>query len=216
MSSLFDFFRHIDTHLDTITADYGIATYFILFAIVFCETGLVILPLLPGDSLLFAAGAIASRGALNPHLLVVILMVSAIVGDTVNYAVGHFFGPRILARPRWFLKPSHLEQTEKFYEKYGAKAVVFARFVPIVRTIAPFMAGVGTMNYGRFFLYNVIGGVCWVVLFVYAGYFFGEVRFIKSNFSLVILAIIVLSLIPPLLEVWKARKVSAPPAPQNV
>ncbi|HEY0305547.1 MAG TPA: DedA family protein [Longimicrobiales bacterium] len=203
---LIDFILHIDEHLTTIIARYGTWTYAILFAIIFVETGLVVMPFLPGDSLLFAAGAFASKGALNPVVLTLLLSVAAILGDTVNYWIGRYFGPRVFTENRRFLNKRHLDRAQEFYERHGGKAIVFARFVPIVRTFAPFVAGVGAMNYGRFLFYNVTGGVVWITLFVWAGYFFGNIPAVEKNFELVIFAIIGLSVVPMVIEYWKERK----------
>lgn len=198
-----DFFLHLDAHLVRITAEYGVWTYAILFAIVFCETGLVVTPFLPGDSLLFAAGAIAALGSLDPVLLGVLLGIAAILGDTVNYWIGSWIGPRAFSGEIRFLKKEYLERTHAFYERHGGKTIILARFVPIVRTFAPFVAGVGAMNYSRFFMYNVIGAIAWVGLFIPVGYFFGNLPQVKENFSLVILAIIVISVLPIAWEVLK-------------
>lgn len=214
MASLIDFILHIDKYLDFVTSNYGLWTYGILFLIVFCETGLVVTPFLPGDSLLFAAGAIASRGNLDPHVMAVLLIVAAILGDGLNYMIGFHFGPKLLTSENRMLRmvrrflplADYLRKTEQFFEKYGSKAVVFARFAPIVRTFAPFLAGIGKMRYPKFLCYNVVGGIAWVVLFVYAGYFFGETPVVKKNFTLVIMAIIVLSILPAVIEVWKAKR----------
>ncbi len=203
---LIDFILHIDEHLTTIIARYGIWTYAILFAIIFVETGLVVMPFLPGDSLLFAAGAFASRGALNPVVLTGLLIVAAVIGDTVNYWIGRYFGPRVFTENRRFLNKRHLDRAQEFYNRHGGKAIVFARFVPIVRTFAPFVAGVGAMDYPRFLFYNVTGGIAWITLFVWAGYFFGNIPAVEKNFELVIFAIIGLSVVPMIVEYWKERK----------
>ena len=201
-----DFFIHLDVHLGEIITRFGAGAYAILFLIVFCETGLVILPLLPGDSLLFAAGAFAALGAFELPLLMLLLMAAAILGDTVNYWIGARIGPRAFSGNVRFLKASYLQRTTEFYERHGGKTIVLARFVPIVRTFAPFVAGVGRMHYPRFLLYNVAGGVVWVTLFTLAGYFFGNIPAVKENFSLVILAIILLSVVPIAIEWLKARR----------
>jgi membrane-associated protein len=203
---LIDFILHIDEHLTTIIARYGLWTYAILFAIIFVETGLVVMPFLPGDSLLFAAGAFASKGALNPVVLTVLLTIAAVIGDTVNYWVGRYFGPRVFTENRRFLNKRHLDRAQEFYERHGGKAIVFARFVPIVRTFAPFVAGVGAMNYPRFLMYNVGGGIAWITLFVWAGFFFGNIPAVEKNFELVIFAIIGLSVLPMVFEYLKERK----------
>ncbi len=208
-----DFFLHIDKHLGDVIHDYGGWTYAILILVVFCETGLVVTPILPGDSLLFAAGTFAAIGQLNVHFLFLALSVAAILGDTVNYAVGHYLGPKVL-NSRWkLIKQEHLDRTKAFYEKYGAKTIILARFVPIVRTFAPFVAGVGVMNYGQFLLYNVVGGVAWVALCVYAGYFLANWSFVKENFSVAILAIIFVSVLPMAWEIfqgWRAGRGNEP------
>lgn len=201
-----DFLLHLDQHLLDLVAQYGAWTYLILFGIVFCETGLVVTPFLPGDSLLFAAGAFAATGAFDLALLLLVLSVAAIAGDAVNYSVGRMLRHRLADRGRLpFIKPAHLEKTHAFYEKYGVKTIVIARFVPIVRTFAPFVAGVGEMSYRTFSLYNVAGGVAWVLLCTLGGYLFGNLPFVRENFSLVILGIIVVSLLPAVLEILLAR-----------
>lgn len=207
LKQLIDVFLHLDKHLAEITRDYGAWTNAILFAIVFCETGLVVTPFLPGDSLLFTAGALASLGTLNVWVLFVLLSVAAILGDTVNYWIGKKIGPRAFDGSVKFLKQEHLRKTEAFYEKHGKKTIILARFVPIVRTFAPFVAGVGSMTYGTFIAYNVIGGVAWVAICVFAGYFFGNIPIVKKNFSLVVLAIIGISVLPLAWEWWKSRRV---------
>ncbi len=206
LKQLIDVFLHIDKHLAEVTRDYGAWTNAILFAIVFCETGLVVTPFLPGDSLLFTAGALASLGTLNVWVLFLLLSVAAILGDTVNYWIGKKIGPRAFDGTVKFLKQEHLRKTEAFYEKHGKKTIILARFVPIVRTFAPFVAGVGSMAYGTFIAYNVIGGVAWVAICVFSGYFFGNIPIVKKNFSLVILAIIGISVLPLAWEWWKARQ----------
>jgi membrane-associated protein len=205
LKGLLDFVLHLDKHLSPIIQEYGAWTYLLLFLIVFCETGLVVTPFLPGDSLLFAAGAFAASGSLSIWVLIGVLFVAAVLGDTVNYWVGHFLGHRLLNAKRRLIKPEHLAYTHEFYEKYGGKTIIIARFVPIVRTVAPFVAGLGTMSYGRFMSYNVIGGAAWVLICTLAGYLFGNLKFVQENFSLVVLMIIVLSLLPAVWEVWRAR-----------
>jgi membrane-associated protein len=201
-----DIVLHLGDHLDALVRDYGAWTYGILFAIIFCETGLVVTPILPGDSLLFAVGAVSANGALDPLVVSLLLSVAAILGDTVNYAAGYWIGPRVFHREdSWLLNKQHLERTHRFYEKYGGKTIIFARFIPIIRTFAPFVAGIGQMTYSRFLSYNVIGGVIWIFAFVYAGYFFGNIPIVKDNFSLVILAIIIISVMPGVIEFWRAR-----------
>ena len=208
IGQLVDFVLHIDHHLAELTATYGVWVYAVLFAIVFLETGVVVTPFLPGDSLLFAAGAIAAvpGSALNVHLLFLLLWVAAVGGDSLNYTIGDRIGPRVF-RENWrFLSRKHLERTQAFYEKHGGKTIFLARFVPIVRTFAPFVAGIGTMSYRRFLGFNVGGGLVWVGLFLYAGYFFGRLPLVRDNFSMVILAIIELSLVPIAVEVLRARR----------
>jgi membrane-associated protein len=214
ITALIDFILHIDVHLDQIIRQYGSWTYFILFLIIFCETGLVIMPLLPGDSLLFAAGAFAARGSLNPYALFVLLSIAAIIGDTVNYWIGRVLAPRV-ERGIPFVKQRHIDRTHAFYEKHGGKTIIIARFIPIIRTFAPFVAGVGAMTYGRFLTYNVVGGIVWIALFVFAGYFFGNIPAVEHNFELVILAIIALSLLPPVIEFLRSRKKNRKPPPQG-
>ncbi|MBT3188604.1 MAG: DedA family protein [Anaerolineae bacterium] len=206
LTQFVDIFLHLDVHLSEIISQYGTWTYAILFAIIFVETGLVIMPFLPGDSLLFAAGAIAAIGSsgLNIFLMVVLLMVAAILGDTVNYWIGHSLGEKAY-ESKW-VKKEYIDKTHEFFEKHGGKTIFLARFVPIIRTFAPFVAGIGKMSYKYFFSYNVIGGLVWVPLFAFAGYFFGNIEFVKHNFSVVILVIIAISLVPVFIEAWKARK----------
>jgi membrane-associated protein len=201
-----DVVLHLNKHLDALVGDYGPWVYAILFLIVFCETGLVVTPFLPGDSLLFAAGAIAAGGNLNIFLLMLLLFIAAILGDTVNYFIGDKAGKQLMRRFPRLIKQEYLTRTHDFFERYGGKTIIIARFVPIVRTFAPFVAGVGEMSYWKFMSYNVIGAFLWVVLLVPAGYFFANVPFVKNNFSLVILAIIVLSILPGVFEVWRERR----------
>ena len=202
-------FTELDVALAEIIAKHGAWTYAILFAIVFAETGLVVTPFLPGDSLLFAAGALAAQGGLSVPLMMALLFVAAVAGDALNYHIGKSIGPPAFSGKLRFLKRSHLEKTQRFFEKHGGKAIIYARFVPIVRTFAPFVAGVGTMSYPRFLAFNVIGALLWVVGFVGAGALFGNIPFVKSNFSKVILAIIVVSVLPIAFEWWKARRGAA-------
>jgi membrane-associated protein len=203
--SLIDILLHLDRHLSDVIQHYGIWTYLILFLIVFCETGLVVTPFLPGDSLLFAVGTFAALGALDLALVIVLLSVAAILGDSLNYAIGARLGPRVFHEESRFLNRRHLERTHAFYERYGAKTIVIARFVPIVRTFAPFVAGIGRMRYGRFLFYNVAGGIGWIVLLTAGGYLFGNIPVVRRNFSLVIFAIIILSILPALIEVARQR-----------
>lgn len=194
---LVDFILHIDEHLTTLVANYGIWVYLVLFLILFAETGLVFTPFLPGDSLLFAVGALAAIGGMNLWIAVPLLLVAAILGDSSNYLIGSKFGRLIIANERaFFIKAEHVEKTEEFYARYGAQAIILARFMPIVRTFAPFIAGVGTMKYSTFFRNNVIGGVAWVLLFIFLGFFFGQVQVVKDHFETVILAIIFISVLP--------------------
>jgi membrane-associated protein len=202
---LIDFILHLDIHLGQIIASYGVLTYAILFGIVFIETGLVITPFLPGDSLLFASGAFAALGSFNIVFLLLLLSLAAILGDTANYWIGHFFGEAMIANPRIPIKKEHIEKTKKFFDKHGGKTIILARFVPIVRTFAPFVAGVGKMHYGNFISFNIIGGIAWVVLFTLAGFFFGNIPTVKHNFTLVIFAIIGLSVLPMVYEALKAK-----------
>jgi membrane-associated protein len=204
--SVVDFFLHLDEHLNQIVTTYGVWTHLILFAIVFAETGLVVTPFLPGDSLLFAAGALAALGSLDLWLLVVLLIGAAILGDSVNYWVGAWIGPRAFSGNVRFLRTDYLERTRAFYEKHGGKTIILARFVPIIRTFAPFVAGVGAMSYPRFIVYNIIGAVLWVGLFVPLGYYFGNMPTVKNNFSLVIFAIIGISVMPIAVEMFRARR----------
>ncbi len=210
ISTIIDFILHIDQHLVALSAEYGVWIYAILFLIIFCETGLVVTPFLPGDSLLFAAGGIAALGEMNIHLMVALLLVAAILGDAVNFAIGKYFGARLFANPdSKIFRRAYLEKTHAFYEKHGGKTIIIARFVPIVRTFAPFVAGMGNMHYGRFIRYNVIGAVLWVVLFSYAGYFFANIPAVKENLALVLAAIIVISVLPGVIEVVRARRAAA-------
>lgn len=203
---LLDLVLHLNKHLDALVGDYGMWVYAILFLIVFCETGLVVTPFLPGDSLLFAAGAIAAGGRLNLFLLMALLLLAAILGDTVNYWIGDRLGQKLVLRYPKLIKQKYLDKTHEFFERYGGKTIIIARFVPIVRTFAPFVAGVGEMSYARFMSFNVVGAFLWVVLLVPAGYFFANVQFVKENFSMVILAIIILSILPGIYEVWRERR----------
>ena len=206
VKQLVDVFLHLDRHLAEVVRDYGTFTNVILFGIVFCETGLVVTPFLPGDSLLFTAGALAALGSLDVWVLFLTLALAAILGDTANYWIGKKIGPRAFDGSIRFFKQDHLRRTEAFYEKHGKKTIILARFIPIIRTFAPFVAGVGSMNYGVFLAYNVIGGALWVAICVFSGYFFGNIAAVKENFSLVILAIIFVSTLPILWEAWKARR----------
>jgi membrane-associated protein len=206
VQSVMDLFLHLDDHLSQIIAQYGVWTHLILFLIVFAETGLVVTPFLPGDSLLFAAGTFAALGSLDLWLLVALLIGAAILGDTLNYWVGAWVGPRAFSGNVRFLRKDYLDRTHAFYEKHGGKTIIIARFVPIIRTFAPFVAGVGAMSYPKFITYNIVGAVLWVGLFVPLGYYFGNFPLVKENFTLVILAIIAISILPIALEAIRARR----------
>lgn len=199
-----DIVLHIDKYLNIIISQYGFLTYFFLFFIIFLETGLVFTPFLPGDSLLFAAGTFASIGSLNIVLLIVILSLAAVIGDTVNYWIGNYLGEKLFSRN--LINKKYYDKTKDFYRKYGAKTIVLARFVPIIRTFAPFIAGVGKMDYLKFLSFNIIGGISWVSLFILLGYFFGKIQFVKDNFSVVIIFIIIISFVPVIIEAIKHRK----------
>lgn len=202
-----DVFVHLDRYLSVVIERYGTVTYLILFLIVFLETGVVVTPFLPGDSLLFAAGAFASLGVLDIKTLCIVLIVAAILGDTVNYWIGNYIGPKVFSKEDVrFLNKRHLQRTHEFYEKYGGKTIIIARFVPIIRTFAPFVAGIGSMTYSKFLLYNVVGALLWVSVCVSAGYFFGNIPVVKDNFSLVILTIILISIMPGVVEFIKHRR----------
>ena len=204
LTFLIDLFLHLDEYLAGIISDYGAWTYGILFVVIFIETGLVVMPFLPGDSLLFAAGTFAALGSLNIWLLVGLMFVAAVLGDAVNYSIGHYLGDRAY-NIKW-IKKEYLEKTHAFFEKHGGKAIFLARFVPIVRTFAPFVAGIGKMSYGYFATYNIVGGGTWVLTFSLLGYFFGNLEFVKKNFEFVIVAIILISVVPMFVEWWKARR----------
>lgn len=209
---IIDFILHIDAHLAELVAEYGIWVYGILFLILFCETGLIVTPFLPGDSLLFVAGAIASlpTNDLNVHLMVVLMIVAAVVGDAVNYTIGRLFGEKLFSNPdSKVFRRSYLDKTHAFYERHGGKTIILARFVPIVRTFAPFVAGMGHMSYRRFALYNVTGALVWVLLFTYAGYLFGNLPVVQENLKLLIVGIIVLSVLPGVIEVIRHRRAAA-------
>jgi membrane-associated protein len=211
LKTLIDIFLHIDRHLSEIIQHYGLWTYLIMFTIIFLETGLVVTPFLPGDSLLFAAGTFAALGALDMMWLFVLLSIAAIAGDTVNYWIGAYVGPKVFHKEKVrFLNKEYLDRTHQFYEKYGGKTIIIARFIPIIRTFAPFVAGIGSMTYWRFISYNVIGGVAWIVICTLAGYFFGNLPIVKENFSLVILAIIIISILPGIVEYMRHRLAPVP------
>jgi membrane-associated protein len=201
---IIDFIIYIDKYIDILINKFGIFSYFILFGIIFCETGLVITPFLPGDSLLFVSGAFASRGFFNIEILFILFSLAAILGDNVNYWIGDYFGEHVFDKCRFF-KKEHLERTRKFYEKHGGKTILFARFIPIVRTFAPFVAGIGKMHYRKFIFYNVFGGLLWVSLFLFSGYFFGQLEFVEKNMSLLIFAIIFVSILPMVVEYLKNK-----------
>ncbi|CQH83317.1 DedAprotein [Yersinia enterocolitica] len=207
-----DFILHIDVHLAELVAQYGVWVYGILFLILFCETGLVVTPFLPGDSLLFVAGALASLPSndINVHIMVALMVTAAILGDAINYSIGRVFGEKLFSNPdSKIFRRSYLDKTHQFYEKHGGKAIILARFVPIIRTFAPFVAGMGKMSYRHFAAYNVIGALVWVLLFTYAGYWFGNMPFVQDNLKLLIVAIIVVSILPGVFEVWRHRRAAA-------
>jgi len=208
IKSLIDVFLHVGDHLQAIIQAWGPWTYVLLFVIILCETGLVVTPFLPGDSLLFAAGAMAALypDSLNILVLLGLLSIAAVAGDTLNYWIGRWIGPRAFSIDRWFLKHEHLARTQEFYERHGGKTIVLARFVPIVRTFAPFVAGVGRMHYPQFLYYNVVGGIAWVLICTLAGYFFGNIEAVKKHFELVVVGIVVVSVLPLAWEMWSARR----------
>jgi membrane-associated protein len=207
LAQLIDLIVHLDKHLSVLIQSYGVWTYLILFVVIFCETGLVVTPFLPGDSLLFAAGSFAALGALNPVWLFGVLAAAAVLGDTANYWIGYAIGPKVFQRERSrFFKKEYLDRTHVFYEKHGGMTIIIARFVPIIRTFAPFVAGIGRMSYGRFISYNVIGGIAWVAAFVFGGYLFGNIPLVKRNFTAVIFMIIVISVLPGVIEFLRHRK----------
>ena len=205
ITNLIELFLHLDEYLAEIISQYGIWTYALLFLVIFMETGLVVTPFLPGDSLIFAAGSFAALGVLSPWVLAILISIAAILGDTVNYWIGHYIGPKAFSGNVRFLKKEYLDKTHAFYEKHGGKTIILARFVPIVRTFAPFVAGVGAMTYGKFIAYNVVGGILWVNVFLWLGYFFGNLPFVKKNFEIAILAIIFISVLPMVFEFVKAK-----------
>ena len=205
IAELIDFILHLDVHLNEIIKNFGIWTYLILFLIIFLETGVVITPFLPGDSLLFAAGSFAALGSLNVWALFILLTLAAILGDTINYWIGHYIGPKAFSGNIRFLKKEYLDRTHEFYEKHGGKTIILARFIPIIRTFAPFVAGIGAMDYPRFFFYNVTGAVLWVSIFTFGGYFFGNLPFVKNNFTIVIMVIILISVLPGVFEFLREK-----------
>jgi len=207
IKAIIDILLHLDKHLDLVIRNYGFWTYGIFFLIIFLETGLVVTPFLPGDSLLFAAGAFAALGSLDTKWLIMLLSIAAIAGDTLNYWIGYIVGPKVFSKEKSrFLNKDYLYRTHQFYERYGGKTIILARFIPIIRTFAPFVAGIGSMTYGRFIAYNIVGGIAWVAIFVLGGYLFGNIPSIKQNFSLVIAAIIFLSILPGIIEFLRHRK----------
>ena len=205
-----DFILHLDVYLGDIISTYGTLTYAFLFVIIFFETGFVVTPFLPGDSLLFVSGAFAALGSLNVFVLLVILSLAAVLGDTANYWIGHFFGERVLASPRLHINKKYIADTHAFFDKHGGKTIILARFVPIIRTFAPFVAGIGRMHYARFLLYNATGGILWVCVGTLAGYFFGNIPFVKENFSIFVIGIVVVSLIPVATQLLRGRRKKAP------
>ena len=206
IKNLIELFLHLDKHLNEIIQNYGVWTYLLLFLVIFLETGLVVTPILPGDSLLFAAGTFAAIGSLEVVLLFILLSIAAIAGDTVNYWIGHFLGPKVFHKENVrFLNKEYLERTHRFYEKHGGKTIVLARFIPIIRTFAPFVAGIGRMTYGHFITYNVLGGIVWIAIFLFGGYYFGNIPVVKRNFTMVILAIIFISVLPAVIEFLNQR-----------
>jgi membrane-associated protein len=208
-----ELFLHLDKHLNVIIQNYGVWTYLLLFVVIFCETGLVVTPILPGDSLLFAAGTFAALGSLKVEWLYVLLSAAAIGGDTANYWIGHYVGPKVFSKENVrFLNKEYLERTHRFYEKHGGKTIIIARFIPIIRTFAPFVAGIGKMTYGHFISYNVFGGLAWIAVFLFGGYFFGNLPFVKRNFTLAILAIIFISVMPAVIEFLNQRYRAGSPA----
>jgi len=209
ITQFIELFLHLDKSLSSVIQTYGSTTYIILFLVILCETGLVVLPFLPGDSLLFAAGAFAAKGDMNVATLFMTLCVAAILGDSINYEVGRLIGPRIAQREKSrYVNKEHIAKTHQFYEKYGAKTIIIARFIPIIRTFAPFVAGLGTMSYKKFLQYNVIGGVAWVAICLFAGYLFGNIPLVKQNFTAVIFAIIIVSILPAVIEYIRHRSIT--------
>ena len=205
--TIFEYFIHLDRYLDVLIKNSGIWIYVILFVIIFCETGFVVTPFLPGDSLLFACGTFAALGSLDITAVIILLSLSAILGDTVNYWIGSYAGPKVFSYDgsRFFNK-NHLMKTHEFYERHGGKTIIIARFVPIIRTFAPFVAGIGAMSYKRFIIYNIAGGISWVAIFSLAGYFFGNIPAVKNNFTIVIMVIIIISVMPAVIEYFRQRK----------
>lgn len=213
--TIIDYFVHLDLYLSMLIESYGLWIYLILFAIIFAETGFVVTPFLPGDSIIFAAATFAGMGVLNPWLLFGLLTVAGILGDSVNYAIGHAIGPRVFREDVRFLKREYLDRTHAFYEKYGGKTIVLARFMPIIRTFAPFVAGVGAMTYRSFVFFNVLGAVLWVGIFTLLGYFFGNIPAVEENFTVVIMGIIFISVLPPIVEYLRERSKTKSVASQS-
>lgn len=205
IGNLINIFLHLDTYLGILIENYGVVTYVILFFVIFMETGFVVTPFLPGDSILFATGAFAAMGSLNVMLAFIVLFAAAVAGDTINYWIGYFIGDKALERDTKIVKKKYIDRTKEFYKKYGGITIVLARFVPIVRTFAPFVAGVGVMKYSRFIIFNILGGFLWTLLFIFSGYFFGNIPFVKNNFEIVILVIILISIVPMIIEFIKSR-----------
>lgn len=205
LKNFVDIILHLDKYLEQIVGQYQNLTYLILFLVIFAETGLVVAPFLPGDSLLFAAGSIAALGSIDVNLLFIILFFAAVLGDTVNYSIGKYIGPKVFKEDYKFLKKEYLYKAHSFYEKYGGKTIIIARFIPIIRTFAPFVAGIGEMTYAKFIIYNIVGGLVWCSSFIYAGYFFGNISIVKKNFTIVIFAIILISILPAVIEIVKGR-----------
>ena len=204
-----DFFIHLDRYLPIIIDSFGIWVYVIVFLVIFCETGLVVTPMLPGDSLLFALGALAALGSLNIEALLILLSIAAISGDTINYTIGHFIGPKVFSyEDSRFFKKEYLRKTHEFYEKHGGKTIIIARFLPIIRTFAPFVAGVGAMSYSRFIVYNVVGGIAWICAFLLGGYFFGNIPYVKSNFTIVIVALVIIPALPVFIGYFRQRRLA--------
>ena len=214
--NIVDFFIHLDKYLDIAIRQYGILTYAILFFVIFAETGFVFTPFLPGDSLLFAAGTLSVISVLNVHYLFILLVLAAVTGNSSNYMVGHLIGERIFNKYPRFLKREYLDRTHEFYEKHGGKTVIITRFIPILRTFAPFVAGLGSMTFGRFSVYNITGGVLWVGLFIYGGYFFGNIPLVKNNFSIVTIAIILISILPAVIEFIRQKRRTIKPEKGNL
>ncbi len=204
-----DFFIHLDKYMPVIIKSFGIWAYVIVFLVIFCETGLVVTPILPGDSLLFALGSLAALCALDIEILLISLCIAAVAGDTVNYAIGHFIGPKVFHyEDGRFFKKEYLIKAHQFYEKHGGKTIIIARFMPIIRTFAPFVAGIGAMTYSKFILYNIAGGIAWICTFLLGGYYFGNIPAVKNNFTIVIVVIVIISVLPGFIEYWRQRRIT--------